>query len=289
MKASAVADTLQFQTQANIQRTAEVDKATLQLKQSHQKELELLRRSMMVNANASEKERMEIMEASHKDEIERTKAQMEASFAKMLDNELQLLEQSHQKRLNEIRDEMSAQKREFAQKEALMQSGQDKQVQKIRSEMQAMKEAHALEISNLKNNLLKDSDASYKKQIDDLTASFNAELERVKASATNGGNAPQNIEELLHSLQNVYPPETIKKLKEDLNARNAGLSQLDKVINSSTQQMNALETKINASEQSQQTLTKTIQSLETWKKQAEVDIRTKAEQLQAATAEVSLP
>lgn len=62
MKAASVADTLQFQTQANVQRTAEVDKATQALKESHQKELELLRRSMMVNANSSEKERMEVLE-----------------------------------------------------------------------------------------------------------------------------------------------------------------------------------------------------------------------------------
>lgn len=62
LKAASVADTLQFQTQANIQRTAEVDKATQQLKEAHQKELELLRRSVMANASASEKERMEMLE-----------------------------------------------------------------------------------------------------------------------------------------------------------------------------------------------------------------------------------
>jgi hypothetical protein len=62
MKAAAVADTLQFQTQANIQRTAEVDKATQLLKEAHQKELELLRRSVMANANASEKERMDMLQ-----------------------------------------------------------------------------------------------------------------------------------------------------------------------------------------------------------------------------------
>jgi cellobiose-specific phosphotransferase system component IIA len=64
MKAASVADTLQFQTQANIQRTAEVDNATQRLKDAHQKELELLRKSIMVNANASEKERMEILEGA---------------------------------------------------------------------------------------------------------------------------------------------------------------------------------------------------------------------------------
>jgi chromosome segregation ATPase len=237
--------------------------------------------------------------ASHRDEIERIKAEMEASFAKKLENELQLLEQTHQRQLNALRDELSAKTREFAKKEAQMQSNQDKRVQQVQSEMQAMKEAHASEMLSLKDNLLKNSDASYQKKIDDLTASFNAELERVKAEAGSGntqiaglglvppGKAPQNIEEVLNSLQGVYPPETINKLRQELNAKNADLTRLSKDISSNSQQMNALQTKLNVSEQSQQTLSKTIQSLEGWKQKAEEDIKTKATQLQSATAEVS--
>lgn len=220
---------------------------------------------------------------------------MEASFAKRLENELQLLEQSHRKRLNEIENEMENKTREFAKKEAMMQTNQSKQVQKVQAEMQAMKEAHAEEMMSLKSNLLKNSDGLYKKQIDDLTASFNAELERVKAAAVSGkpqlselgSTPPQNIEDVLNNLQTIYPPETIKKLREELRTKNADLSRLDRDIINNTQQMNALQTKLNASEQSQQTLSRTIQSLETWKQKAETDIKTKASQLQAATAEVS--
>lgn len=221
---------------------------------------------------------------------------MEASFARKLENELQLLEQHHQKQLNELRDEMSAKAREFANKEAQMRASQDKSVRQVQSEMQVMKEAHASEVLSLKNNLLKNSDASYQKQIEDLTASFNAELERVKADAARGniqmagtmplGQTPQSIEELLNSLQGVYPQGTIKRLRDEMNARNADLIRLNRDISSNTQQMNALQNKLNVSEQSQQTLVKTIQSLEGLKQKAETDIKTKADQLQAATTEV---
>lgn len=220
---------------------------------------------------------------------------MEASFAKKLENEIQLLEQTHQKRLNAIQDEMETKAKEFANKEALMQTNQDKEVQKVRAEMQAIKEAHAEEINSLKNNLLKNSDGLYKKQIDDLTASFNAELERVKAAAVSGGtqlfslesNPPQNIEDVLNKLQTIYPPDTIKKLRDELRTKNDDLSRLDKDITNNNQQMNALQTKLNASEQSQQTLRRTIESLETWKQKAESDIKVKSAQLQDATSEVS--
>lgn len=234
--------------------------------------------------------------ASHKAEIERTKAQMESSFARKLENEIQLLKQSHQKQLNEIRNEMSAKTKEFASREAMMKTNQDKQVQQIQSEMQAMKEAHASEILSLKSNLLKNSDASYQKQIDDLTASFNAELERVKLAAASGNvqmsgmgsTPPQTIEDVLNSLQSVYPPATIEKLRNELKARNADLSRINKDISANIEQINSLQNKLNVSEQSQQTLSKTIESLEMWKQKAEADIQTKAAQLQAATAEVSL-
>lgn len=232
--------------------------------------------------------------ASHRDEIERVKAEMEASYAKKLDNEIQLLEQSHEKQLRELREELSAKSRELANKEAQMQSNQDTRLQQAQAEIKTMKDAHASEILSLKNNLLKSSDSSYQNKIDELTASFNAELERVKAAAANGkvqmagagmpqGKTPESIQEVLNSLQGVYPPDTIKKLQLDL----ANLTRLDKDISSNSQQMNALQTKLNVSEQSQQTLSKTIQSLEGWKRKAEEDIKTKATQLQAATAEVS--
>jgi hypothetical protein len=219
---------------------------------------------------------------------------MEASFVKKMENELQLLERSHQKQLTAVKDEISAKTRELENREASMNADREKRIQQVQSEMQAMKAAHASEILTLKSNLLKNSDASYQKQIDELTASFNAELERVKSAAGNTQMAslfsspPQNIDEVLNGLQSVYPPETVEKLRQELKARNADLSRLGKDISSNTQQMNALQTKLSLSESSQQTLTKTIQSLEIWKQKAKADIETKAAQLQAATEEVSL-
>eukprot|EP00804_Cyclotella_cryptica_P008468 CCRYP_003981-RA/>CCRYP_003981-RA protein AED:0.02 eAED:0.02 QI:0/0/0/1/1/1/7/0/2290 len=293
---------LRLQTQANVQRTAEVEDATQKLREAHQKELELLRKSMMVNASSSEKERMEVLSASHRAEMERTKAQLEASFAKKLENELQQLEQAHQLRLNDLRDELNARSRALADKESLMQTNQAKQLQQVQSEMQALKEAHAAEILSLKSNMLKNSDAAYQKQIDDLTATFNAELERVKAAASRTGGTrmaglgsapfgvqgknPQTIEEVLNSLRGVYPTDVIEKLRQDLTTKDAALSRMNKNINDKTEQMNLLQSKLNASEQSQQTLSRTIQSLESWKQKAETDIKEKTNQLQLAKSEV---
>lgn len=230
--------------------------------------------------------------ASHRAEMERTKAQMEASFAQRLENELNALEQSHQQRLNEVRNELDARSRASADRESLLQSDQAKQLDQMQSEMETLRQSHAAEILTLKSNMLKNSDASYKQQIDELTASFNAELERVKAAAAVGsttmsGIDQAGIEEILNSLQGVYPPDMIQKLRQDLNAKGAELSRMNKNISDTTTQMNVLQSKLSASEQSQQSLSRTIQSLETWKQNAEKDIKAKTDQLQMARAEVS--
>jgi chromosome segregation ATPase len=224
--------------------------------------------------------------------MERTKAQMEASFAQRLENELNALEQSHQQRLNEVRNELDARSRASADRESLLQSDQAKQLDQMQSEMETLRQSHAAEILTLKSNMLKNSDASYKQQIDELTASFNAELERVKAAAEVGstmmsGIDQAGIEEILNSLQGVYPPDMIQKLRQDLNAKGAELSRMNKNISDTTTQMNVLQSKLSASEQSQQSLSRTIQSLETWKQNAEKDIKAKTDQLQMARAEVS--
>jgi len=186
------------------------------------------------------------LQNAHAAEMAKSLDEAKRKFESMLSEEVMRLEESHR-----------------AEKERIQLEMKESAAQVLAMETKKLRDAHVEEIESLRKAML-ETETSQKNKIEALKASFNQELERLKAvrgraDNVSGLSESENIDLMLSSLHSGSA-DLIEQLRFDLKGRDEELGRLSIGLNKSTKQMAVLQSQLSESKNNESALKKQLQA-----------------------------
>lgn len=250
----------------------DLETKSTELSQSHHEEIEKLTQSGKAASVAStldfQKKSMDNLNVQHQKEIQSMVTRHEADMEQLRkDLEAKSIRDTKSK-VEEVTKSMAA--RHKADMDAMTAQHRQQMESLVQSELNRLHKEHLQELEEAR---------AEKMRLKRKAESATRELNKSDSTMSEG----QKLEMVLDSFEGVYDQSVIRKLKEDVKARE---TELNNKIAQSSQQIYTLQLKLDTNKDAEKKLKFELNALTQWKKNAEEELRSMRQREQDKSNEV---
>lgn len=238
---------------------ADLEARSTELSQSHQAEIEKLTQSGRAASVAStldfQKKAMDNLDVQHQKEIQTMVTRHEADMEQLRkDLEARSVRETKTK-VEEVTKAMAAKHK--ADMDTIAAQHRQQMESLVQSELNRLHKEHLQELEEARAEKMR-----LKRKADQATL----ELKKSDSSMSDS----QKLEMVLDSFEGVYDPSVLRKLKEDVKARE---EELNRKISQSSQQIYTLQLKLDTNKDAEEKLKTELRTLLQWKQDAEAELK----------------